>query len=177
MLKGKAGKFIFGNLMAVGMIAAVILLAGHYSAHAQGQPGNVPPQKDTTKIGTYDKQQAFQNHPAKEKLNNARRQAQTDMQKAQKEGNQQKMQAAQQQYQKKQEKMLQEFEQDISEEVPEIAKESGLDAVAREVVYTAKEVKTKDITSQLVKSFNEEKEEKAKTNKRGKRKKMPAFPE
>lgn len=173
MFKGKTGKFIVGNLMAICVFAAAILLAGHYSAQAQGQPVNVPPDKDAFKIGTYDKMQAFQKHPAQAELKKIERQANTDMQKAQKQGDQQKMREAQQQYQQKRQQVLQKFEQDVSEAVPEIAKEAGLEAVALDVVYTKNDVKTKDITPELINSFTEEK---GKDKKKGKIE-MPPFPE
>jgi|GEM_PF-5096925 len=171
MLKRKAGKFLIGNLMVICAVTVAVLFSGNLSAYAEGQAGKMTAKKAGLKVGTYNAEKAFQEHPSQAKLKKATQKAQTELQKARQKGNQQKMQQIQQDYQQTRNQVFQEFEQDVSKHMPEVASNAGVKAVARDVVYTADDVKTKDVTSQLINSF-EEYENKKKPS----RKKLPAFP-
>ncbi len=174
MRRRNAKKIFVGNLIAISVIAMTIVLAGHFNAQAQqvGQSGKKSEGKNDLTVGTYNPDKAFQEHPAYSKLEQATGKAQESMQKAQQEGDQQKMQQIQQEFQQTRNQSIQEFEQDVSQVMPKVAKESGVEAVAEAIVYTAKNVKTKDITPELINSF--EKEENKGKQKR--ERELPAFP-
>ncbi|MFO7905040.1 MAG: hypothetical protein R6U98_20415 [Pirellulaceae bacterium] len=59
------------------------------------------------------------------------------------------MQQIQQQFEQSRGQAIQQFEQDISQLLPEIADEAGVQVVAMEIVYKADNVKTIDITPRV----------------------------
>ncbi len=101
-------------------------------------------------VGTYDAETVFQSHPAQSELSSAMQSAQMQMQQAQQTGNQQQMQQIQMEHQQTRGRLIGEFEDDIAEAMPDIAKSTGVNVAAMEVMYTADDVETKDITSDLV---------------------------
>lgn len=106
-------------------------------------------------VGTYDAEKVFQSHPAQTELSSAMQSAQMKMQQAQQTGNQQQMQQIQMEHQQTRGRLLGEFEDDIAAAMPDIAKSTGVNVAAMQVIYTADDVETKDITSQLVAAFDQ----------------------
>ncbi|MBD3297828.1 MAG: hypothetical protein GF341_04165 [candidate division Zixibacteria bacterium] len=106
-------------------------------------------------VGTYDAETVFQSHPAQSELSSAMQSAQMKMQQAQQTGNQQQMQQIQMEHQQTRGRLIGEFEDDIAAAIPDIAKSAGVNVAAMQVMYTADDVETKDITSDLVAAIGE----------------------
>ena len=153
MIRHKARKFFLESPMAL-VATAAVLLAGPFSACAQDQ---APATSNAVlHVGTYDLKQAFQAHPAQAELMNVLGTAQTQMQQAQQEGDQQKMQQIQQEFERTQAQVIEKFERDVADALPAAAEAADVKVAALEVMYTAPEVQTQDITPQLIEAFNQE---------------------
>lgn len=154
MIQRNANKFFLGTATAIGLVTAVVMVIGHVTAEAQvggqeraaqpPQPGDAPLQ-----VGTYDAEQAFEAHPAKQQVEQALNTAQGQMQQAQQQGDQQQMQQIQQQFEQAREQAIQQFQQDVSRVLPNVAADVGVQVVAMEIAYKADHVKTVDITRGL----------------------------
>lgn len=117
-------------------------------------PGDAPDKSEAAlQVGTYDVEKVLQSHPAQTELAKAYSAVQEQYQAAQQAGDQQKMQQIQQQYEATRGQVIEQFQQDVNKAMPTVAKDVGTKLVALEVVYQAKEVKTKDITSQLIEAL------------------------
>ena len=104
-------------------------------------------------VGTWDAQAVFQQHPSQKELNRAQQTAQAEMQAAQQEGDQQKLQQIQQKFEQTRGQVVETFYRDVNSAMPAVAKNADVKIVATEVTYTANDVKTKDITPQLIQSL------------------------
>lgn len=154
------------TIAAIGL-AAVFSLTSTTRAQAFPEPAQEQNQEDRQDapqedaeviVGTYDTEVAFQEHPAYEELMKALTDAQTGMQEAQEEGNQEKSQQVQQRYDQIRTQIIEEFRRDVEEAVPEAAEQAGVKVVAIEVVYKDDDVRTKDITKNIVESFGDQEE-------------------
>ncbi|MFP4027755.1 MAG: hypothetical protein ACLFWL_08200 [Candidatus Brocadiia bacterium] len=136
---------------------AVLAIAGATHVRAEGADNA------KTVVGIYEPQRAFQQYPGRAKLMKAYQSVQKDMAKAREEGDQQKTQQLQQQLQQKQEEVIEEFENKVEKALPTIARKEELKLVATEVVYTADNVETKDVTTAVMEAIGGGEEEKPRT--------------
>ncbi len=166
-------RLLFGFVLIAAFIAAVAMMSGDGSAQAEfpeeflfeeEMPAPIEEEEpvmapDALHVGTYDPDAAFQRHPAQQALEMALRTAQTEMQRAQQEGDQMAMQQVQQQYEHSANMAIQEFQQDVDRVLPEVAEDTGVKVVATDVVYTADNVHTSDITPELIEAMTDGLEE------------------
>ena len=101
-------------------------------------------------VGTYKPRQAFQAYPGRSESMKKLQDMQSQAQQAQQNGDQQKLQQLSQSMQQEQQRIVQKFREDVDKVMPKVAKESGVDLVAMEVVYQGDGVQTKDLTKQVV---------------------------
>lgn len=132
---------LFARALAVGLIATALVLASHLDAQA-------------AEVGTYDPGAVFQKHPAQAEMTKAWESVQPKMQEAQQAGDQEALQQVQQQYAQTRERLIEKFHKDVADVLPEVAKATGVKVVAVQVVYTAEDVQTKDITPDLIQAFS-----------------------
>lgn len=164
MINRNTNKFvIFAALTAAVMITAVIF-TGQLSAEDQDPFGQISPEKpsemnskakDVLKIGTYNPQAVFDQHPLKDKLMKQYGTIQKATQKAQKEGDQQKVMKLQQQFEQQRNQIIEKFHSDVDKAIPAIAKKNGIKVIALEISYTADDIATKNVTKQLMNAFTE----------------------
>lgn len=139
------------SAIALGLIGALALGVGFFnsSTHAvQNDAG------DQMVIGTYDPQSAFEQYPARDDMMQQIQQGQQKMQEAQQQGDQQALIQLQQELEKLQQDTIASFYDDVKEALPQIAENQGIKVIAMEVVYTSDDVKSSDVTEQIVKSFD-----------------------
>ncbi len=154
----------FGIAVVIG-----ILTASHIFTYAQVPIEPVEPQQRDNQrgnesksspaalnIGTYNTDEVYKEHPAQKQLEDTLQSARKQMQRAQEENDQQKMQQIQQEYQNAYQQAVKQVQQDISRVMPEAAKDAGVKVVAMTIVYKDDNVKTTDITPQLVKAIKED---------------------
>lgn len=128
------------SCVAIVGAAVAVLFAESGQVRAQTEPGA----DDAVKVGTYDQQSAFMQYPGREKLVEA-------YQEAQKENGQD--QATQQRLQKIQQEVIEDFRSDVSEVVPDVAEEAGVQVIATGVKYTADDISTRDVTPEIVEAI------------------------
>lgn len=146
-------RLFFENVLTPGLTAAVMLI-GIISVRAQDQRSDKS--EAAFQVGVYDLEEAFQAHPAQAELTKALGMTQTRMQAAEQAGDQQKVQQIQQQYEQTRGQIIGKFEEDVADAMPAAAEAAGVKVAVSQVTYTAAGVETRDITSQLIKSFNKE---------------------
>ncbi len=110
-------------------------------------------QEAAIQVGTYNAQDAFEQHPAQAGLKESMASLQGAMQEAQEEGDNQRMQQLQQQFEQERTQAVEQFHQDVEAAVPEAADKAGVQVVAEQVIYTADNIETKDITADVVDAF------------------------
>ncbi len=146
------------NVVSIALAGAVVmvfvLIAGNMNVQAQE-----PTTENSIKVGTFDIQTVFTQHPSQSELTKMSTSIQSEMQQAQQEGNTQKIQQLQQQFEQQRMQIVQEFENSLDETIPEAAKAADVKIVATEIYYTDKDVETEDITSELIEIINKKVEE------------------
>lgn len=163
MIQREAIGSVRRKAQAAGVVTALVMLTGQLNARAQ-TPSEGTPADDAGKnkpalhIGTFDIQAAFDAHPAQKELLTASEAAQTQLQQAQQQGDQQKMQQIQQQFEQTRNQVVEKFHEQVAASMPAVAKATGVKLVASEVVYTAADVQTRNITEELIKSFDKKAE-------------------
>ncbi|MGM0489462.1 MAG: hypothetical protein ACQESR_22215 [Planctomycetota bacterium] len=156
MIQRSANKFLLGTAVSVCAVTAIVVLSAHLSAQEQvtlepSEAGSDKPEAEpAVEIGTYKPEQVFQSHPAQEELSRASETARTQLQQAQEADDQETMERIQQEYQETQNEIVETFRKDVDEALPQAAEAAGVPVVATEIVYTAEDVGTKDITPDLI---------------------------
>jgi Skp family chaperone for outer membrane proteins len=154
MNKHERSNGLFRGLIAVAAIGIVALaITSLGQLRAQNQSGSDGNASKVAQVGTYDRQKAFRQYPGRKDLMDAFTSARSQMSKAQQEGNQKKIKEIQQNLQKKQTEIVKKFQKDVKKALPDVADKAKVKVVAVDVVYTADDVNTKDITSDIVKAI------------------------
>ncbi|MFO7975252.1 MAG: hypothetical protein R6V12_11520 [Candidatus Hydrogenedentota bacterium] len=148
MMRNNVKKVLLGVAMVVAAVTAISITAGHLRVQAQEAAPVI-------EIGTYNPQAAFEKHPAQTALMEIMETLQTDLQKAQEEGDSAKVQQIQQQYEQERAQAIEQFHNDINRIIPSAAQAAGVNVVALEIVYAAENVKTQDITPELINAFDD----------------------
>lgn len=163
MTQRNANKYLFGMALSASAVTAVFLLSARLSAQPPGilDPAGAAQEEPkaerevAVEIGTYKPEEVFQSHPLQEKLAEASQRARAELQQAQEAEDEQQMQQIQQDYQEAQSQLVEAFHRDVDESLPEAAAAAGVQVIATEIVYTAENVGTKDITPDLIKVITE----------------------
>lgn len=169
MTQRNMNRTMYGIAAGISITTMLVMLAGYTSAQIQLPPGAADDAADKSKaaektekekaalqVGTYDPQEVFRAHPAQDKLIDSIRSAQKEMQEAQEAGDQEKMQQIQQRAERNREQVIDRFQQDVADALPKVARSAKVKVVALEVVYAAEDVRTKNITPQLIDVFRDE---------------------
>lgn len=157
-------KGIFGFALAIAVATAAILpgnltaqgmqpganAAAPGAASAPQAAGQTDQQSAILHVGTYDPQTTFEQHPGFAKLMETVGTMQADAQQAQMEGDEQKMQQLQMQFEQQRLQVMEKFQQDLNEALPQAAEAANVQIIVTEVAYSAGNVKTTDVTAQLV---------------------------
>lgn len=174
MMQRNTNKFFFAVALAVGVVGALVMFTGDVRGQAEVPPADDPPPviggqaeggpdepEAAFQVGIYNPQAAFQAHPAHEKLMNVLRTTQSEMQEAREAGDQQKVSQLHQKYEQARNEAVEKFERDVEKVLPEVAEATNVKAIVMEIVYTADDVQTKDVTPRVIDGFDkdEEKEE------------------
>lgn len=170
MIQRSTNRFLFGTALSIGALAAIFVLSAHLRAQTQqgqqeggmvdlapegaGEQSEARPES-AFQVGTYNPEEVFQSHSAQEELAEASQTARTQLQQAQQADNQEEMEGIQQEYQATQSRIVEKFRSDVDEKLPEAAEAAGVQVIATEVVYTAEDVETKDITPALIEALSE----------------------
>ena len=158
-----------GLAIAVAGAMAVLLAAATPSALAeqaeQPKPADKGKQKKDVKqkhakpsggekgkvvVGVYQRQKVFSSYPGRQQLVNRMRTLQGKVRKAQQNGNQQKMRQAQKNFRAERTRMLKKYQSDVQKVMPAVARDTGVELIVTSVVYSGKDVKTKDVTKQII---------------------------
>ncbi len=144
--KSLAGRS-FVTLLVVAVMAVGVFASGRLEAKEDSE----------LVVGTYKPRQTFMQSPYQKKMRTemqkAYKDAQKPMKKAKKKGNRKKMQEIQSDLRKKQKQMIDDFRKELEGVFPKVAKKAGVQIIAQGVKYTSKDVKTKDITDDLIKAL------------------------
>jgi len=132
-------------------LTVVVLVGPQTDARAQQQDTD-----SAVTVGVYDQQALFDQYPGSDELIQYYQDVQQQMQAAQQSGDQQKLQQLQQSIQQKRQEILTNFQQAVDEAVPEVARSVGVKVVAMEVIYTAEDVQTTNLTRSLADAIAEE---------------------
>jgi len=164
MMRRHSNKLVLGVILAVGIVAAVTVLAGHATAQLQNPPGevqNLPPQPPAAvQIGTYDVQATFQQHPLQKELMESFTAIQTQLRQAgAREDASEEVQKLEQKYKKIREQIVELFQRDVRQALPTVAEETGVKAIALQVVYTDDDSEVVDVTPDLIKVLSKQNEE------------------
>lgn len=166
MMHRKAHTTLISFVAILGAAAAFAVLSGTMRAQALQVP--VPAEEvevaeraeqdpeDLIKVGTFDLQAVFQEHPAQGELLGAFQESQGKMQEAQQAGDHGRLQALQQEFEQKRQEVIEAFKRDVDEALPGVAEESDVVLVAQEVNYVADNVRKVDITRDLLAELIEE---------------------
>jgi hypothetical protein len=138
-------------LLAVAVAGGLLVSAG---VNAQTDAPSTQP-ADKLVVGTYDPMQAFQAYPGRTELEQKARTAQSDARQAQQEGDQQKMMQISRQFQADRQRIIEQFQSDVDGAMPAVAKQQGVQVVVVQVVYTAPNVETRDVTQAVVKQIEQ----------------------
>lgn len=147
----KVHRFVAVAALAIATLS--IISAGRLDVQAQISEGIQPEPEPVVQAGTYDPEQAFAQYPGREKLMETYQSALPALQKAQQEGDEKKALQLQQELSQKRDQIVKKFQNDVQQALPDIAKATGVQLVALQVVYTGEGVKTKDITPQVVEAI------------------------
>ncbi len=128
-------------------VAAVVTFGTQRDADAQAGGGIT--------VGTYDQEAIFMQHPANQELQDFYQQVQQQMQEAGQQDPQQAQQIRQQIETKRQE-VIRDFQSSINEALPGVAEDAGVQVVALQVVYSADNIETTDLTEELTAAVAEE---------------------
>jgi Skp family chaperone for outer membrane proteins len=148
MMRKNAKKILLVLATVAGAVVAVSITADHLTVQAQAPAPGV-------EIGTYNPQAAFEKHPAQTRLMEIMETLQADLQKAQEQGDSAKAEQIQQQYEQERAQTIEQFHEDVNRVMPVAAESAGVSVVALEILYTAENVTTRDITPQLIGAFDE----------------------
>ncbi|MFP4143994.1 MAG: hypothetical protein ACLFV3_02520 [Phycisphaeraceae bacterium] len=171
MFERTMSRFACGVALLAAVAVAGVTLVGQDGAQAQmpapqqGSAGQQetasgpPADEARVVVGTYQPQAVFQAHPAQEELLESLRSTQEEMQKAQDQGDMETVRQIQQEYDNERQKIVEEFQTDVEQTLPELAEDADIDIVALEVTYRADDVRTEDITSDLVSALSDEEEQ------------------
>ncbi len=139
-------------LLTAGLVlGAIVLIGPHTDAQAQQQAA-----KGAMQVGVYDQQALFQEYPGSQELMQFYQGIQDQMQQAQQDGDQQKLRELQQVTEEKRQEVIQNFEKAVDNALPTVADEAGIKVVALQVVYTADDVKTTNLTRPLAAAIGAE---------------------
>lgn len=137
--------------IALGFIGAIALGVGLFNSTTHAVQNDAG---DQLMIGTYDAQSAFEQYPARTEMVQQIQQSQQKMQQAQQQGDQQTLMKLQQELEQLQQETIAAFYNDVEEALPQIAEKQGIKVIAMQVIYTSDDVKSSDVTQQIVKSFD-----------------------
>lgn len=141
----------FPALLTAGLVlGAVVAVGPHTDAQAQQQDA-----EPAMKVGVYDQQALFQEYPGSEELMQYFQQIESDMQEARQAGDQEKMQQLQQATEQKRNEVVEKFQDAVQEALPQVAGEENVKVVAMQVVYTADDVQTTNLTEPLAAAITE----------------------
>ncbi|AQQ71824.1 hypothetical protein SMSP2_02203 [Limihaloglobus sulfuriphilus] len=165
MIHRNTNKFVMLAALAAGVLITAVMFTGQLNAQDQAPSWqNSSEQNSTSKessiIGTYDPQAAFEQHPLQEKLMEFYASIQEETQKAQQQENQQKLRQLQQQFEQQRNQVIEQFHQDVEKALPEAAEAAGVKIIALEIAYTANDITPQDVTEQIVETFTEKDGEK-----------------
>jgi len=132
-------------------LGAVVLIGPQTDAQAQQQAA-----EPAMKVGVYDQQALCQQYPGNKELMEYYQRIQPQMQEARQAGDQQEFQELQQAAEQKQQEVIGNFRDAVDEALPEVAGEANAKVVAIQVVYTADDVKTTNLTKPLAAAISEE---------------------
>jgi len=139
-------------LLTAGLVLGAVVLTGpHTNAQAQQQVA-----ESAMKVGVYDQEALFREYPGSDELMQFYQGIQQQMQEAQQNGNRQKLQQLQQAAEQKQKEVIDKFNHAVDEALPKVAAKIGVKIVAIEVVYTAGDVETTNLTRSLADAIAEE---------------------
>ncbi|MFP4499846.1 MAG: hypothetical protein ACLFTT_02500 [Candidatus Hydrogenedentota bacterium] len=133
--------------MAVALVVAATALTSGTAVQAQQA------EEGAIVVGTYNAQAAFEQHPAQAEFKQSIATLQDGMREAQQEGDNERVQQLQQEYEQERTQAVEQFHQDVETAVPDAASKAGVQVVAEQVVYTADNIETKDITADVVDAF------------------------
>ncbi len=161
MSQHTANKYKLVITMGACIAVTIVMLTGHLIAQAplgQGpvsaaKPNDPNMSKFAFKVGTYNPQAVFAQHPLKKVLLEKYTSLQTAMQEARQKGDQQKEMQLQQQFEQERKQITEKFESDLKKAFPEVAEETDTKVIALEIAYTEKDVGTLDVTPHLIKTF------------------------
>jgi Skp family chaperone for outer membrane proteins len=157
MRKNFMYKAVFGLTLVAA--TAVIMVAVSGDVKAQNPPPAPPAQTgeqtgEDLVVGTYDAQRVFEQHPAQDKLVELSTSLQAKMQQAQESGDDMQVNQIQEEYSQQRDQIIEDFYSNVEKTIPVAAKKAGIKVVAMEIVYTADDVRTEDITSDVIETIN-----------------------
>ncbi len=166
MIHRNTNKFVLLVALIAGVLITAAMFTGQLNAQDQLPFGQTSAERDSKtkeafKVGTYNPQAAFEQHPLQEKLMEQYTSLEVAIQKAQQDGDQQKAMQLQQQFEQQRTQIIEQFQQDVEKALPEVAEAADVKVIALEIAYTADDVKTQDVTAHIVKAFTEKDEDKS----------------
>lgn len=143
--------------LPVTLIAGLVIASSfRVNSHANAQQTEEQADNATLKVGVYDAQALFQQSPDGKELMEYYENLQQEIQKAQQAGDQMKIQQLQQEAEKKRTEVVENFHKSVDEILPDVADDAGIKVVAVQVIYTADEVQTENLTRALADAMDEE---------------------
>ena len=166
MMSKHTNKLVLAITVIICIAVTIAIFTGPLTAQAQVPLGQASTAKSdgskvAFKVGTYNPQTAFEQHPLQKKLMEKYNSLQAAIQEAQQEGDQQKAMQLQQQFEQQRTQIIEQFQQDVEKALPEAAEAADVKVIALEIAYTADDVKTQDVTAHIVETFTEKDENKS----------------
>ncbi len=156
MIHRNTNKFVLLVALTTGILISAAMFTGQLNAQDQVpsfQTSSENDSKGTFKIGTYDPQTAFEQHPLQDKLMEKYASLQTAIQQAQQQNDQEKAMQLQQQFEQQRTQIIEQFQQDVGKALPTAANAAGVKIIALEIAYAADDVKQQDVTAHIVETF------------------------
>jgi septum formation topological specificity factor MinE len=151
-----------GAALTVGLVAVLLTVAGLAVAQQSNQRqqlGEAPSEGEPLQIGTYQPQQVFRTYHGREAFMNQLQRWQEQMQSAQEAGDRQQIVDVRRQMEQRQQEVVQQFREDISQVMPEVAEQAGVDLVVVQVDFKQPAMRTQDVTDQVSAALSELAEE------------------
>lgn len=162
MVFGKKAKWYLSITFAIALALGTAFTLAH---RARAQTEMIPLEEleqadqaeaaeSALRVGTYQPQIVFEQHPGHAELMKAIQSAQEQMQ----GGDREQAMQRQQELAQIQDRIIGQFQQDVEKALPEVAEEVNVKVVAVEVAYSDDDVETVDVTSELGRAVSDDEE-------------------